>query len=49
MLLGIIDPDEGLRRVFGHDRRYDVGRWWCEQDQLEPTVQSSFRKGRLII
>ena len=27
MLLGIIDPDEGVRRVFGHDRPHDIGRW----------------------
>ena len=26
MLLGIIDPDEGVRRVFGHDRPHDVAR-----------------------
>jgi ABC-2 type transport system ATP-binding protein len=26
MLLGIIDPDEGVRRVFGHDRPHDIGR-----------------------
>lgn len=26
MLLGIIDPDAGLRRVFGHDRPHDIGR-----------------------
>ncbi|MFM7348796.1 MAG: ATP-binding cassette domain-containing protein, partial [Erythrobacter sp.] len=24
MLLGIIDPDEGVRRVFGHDRPHDI-------------------------
>ena len=26
MLLGIIDPDEGIRRVFGHDRPHDIAR-----------------------
>ncbi len=27
MLLGIIDPDEGLRRVFGHDRPHEIAKW----------------------
>ena len=26
ILLGIIDPDEGVRRVFGHDRPHDIAR-----------------------
>ena len=26
MLLGIIDPDEGMRRVFGHERPHEVSR-----------------------
>ncbi len=26
MLLGIIDPDEGVRRIFGHDRPHDIAR-----------------------
>lgn len=26
MLLGIIDPDEGVRRVFGNDRPHDIAR-----------------------
>ena len=26
MLLGIIDPDDGVRRVFGHDRPHDIAR-----------------------
>jgi ABC-2 type transport system ATP-binding protein len=26
MLLGIIDPDAGVRRVFGYDRPHDIGR-----------------------
>lgn len=27
MLLGIIDPDDGVRRVFGHDRPHEIARW----------------------
>ena len=27
MLLGIIDPDEGVRRMFGHDRPHEIGKW----------------------
>lgn len=27
MLLGIIDPDEGIRRVFGHDRPHEIAKW----------------------
>ena len=26
MLLGIIEPDEGIRRIFGHDRPHDIAR-----------------------
>lgn len=26
MLLGIIEPDEGVRRIFGHDRPHDIAR-----------------------
>jgi ABC-2 type transport system ATP-binding protein len=26
MLLGIIDPDEGVRRMLGHDRPHDIAR-----------------------
>ena len=26
MLLGILDPDEGVRRIFGHDRPHDIAR-----------------------
>ncbi|WP_120716776.1 ABC transporter ATP-binding protein [Tsuneonella amylolytica] len=26
MLLGIIDPDEGVRRIFGHERPHDIAR-----------------------
>lgn len=27
MLLGIIDPDEGVRRIFGHDRPHEIAKW----------------------
>lgn len=27
MLLGIIDPDEGVRRVFGHDHPHEIAKW----------------------
>ncbi len=27
MLLGIIDPDEGVRRLLGHDHPQDIARW----------------------
>ena len=27
MLLGIIDPDEGVRCVFGHDRPHEIAKW----------------------
>lgn len=27
MLLGIIDPDEGVRRVFGRDRPHEIAKW----------------------
>ncbi len=27
MLLGIIDPDEGVRRMFGHDRPHEIAKW----------------------
>ena len=27
MLLGIIDPDAGVRRVFGHDRPHEIAKW----------------------
>lgn len=27
MLLGIIDPDQGVRRVFGHDRPHEIAKW----------------------
>jgi ABC-2 type transport system ATP-binding protein len=42
MLLGIIDPDEGVRRVFGHDRPHDVARligYLPEERGLYPTMK----------
>ena len=27
MLLGIFEPDEGVRRVFGHDRPHEIAKW----------------------
>ncbi|MCZ8368742.1 MAG: ATP-binding cassette domain-containing protein [Porphyrobacter sp.] len=42
MLLGIIDPDEGVRRVFGHDRPHDIGRligYLPEERGLYPTMK----------
>ena len=43
MLLGIIDPDEGIRRVFGHDRPHDIGRligYLPEERGLYPAMKS---------
>lgn len=43
MLLGIIDPDEGLRRVFGHDRPHDIGRligYLPEERGLYPAMKA---------
>ena len=43
MLLGIIDPDEGVRRVFGHDRPHDIGRligYLPEERGLYPAMKS---------
>lgn len=42
MLLGIIDPDEGVRRVFGHDRPQDIARligYLPEERGLYPTMR----------
>ncbi len=42
MLLGIIDPDEGVRRVFGHDRPHDIGRligYLPEERGLYPSMK----------
>ena len=43
MLLGIIDPDEGVRRVFGHDRPHDIAReigYLPEERGLYPSMKS---------
>nr|WP_255551903.1 ATP-binding cassette domain-containing protein [Erythrobacter crassostrea] len=43
MLLGIIDPDDGVRRVFGHDRPHDIGRligYLPEERGLYPAMKS---------
>ncbi|WP_284124020.1 ABC transporter ATP-binding protein [Parerythrobacter aestuarii] len=43
MLLGIIDPDEGVRRVFGHDRPHEIGRligYLPEERGLYPSMKS---------
>ena len=43
MLLGIIDPDEGTRRLFGHDRPHDIGRligYLPEERGLYPAMKA---------
>jgi ABC-2 type transport system ATP-binding protein len=43
MLLGIIDPDEGLRRVLGHDRPHDVSHaigYLPEERGLYPAMKT---------
>ena len=43
MLLGIIDPDEGVRRVFSHERPHDIGRmigYLPEERGLYPSMKS---------
>ncbi|KPL69195.1 ABC transporter ATP-binding protein [Erythrobacter sp. SG61-1L] len=43
MLLGIIDPDEGTRRVLGHDRPHDVARligYLPEERGLYPSMKA---------
>lgn len=43
MLLGIIDPDEGIRRVLGHDRPHDIARligYLPEERGLYPSMKS---------
>jgi len=43
MLLGIIDPDEGVRRVLGHDRPHDIARligYLPEERGLYPAMKS---------
>jgi ABC-2 type transport system ATP-binding protein len=42
MLLGIIDPDAGVRRVFGHDRPHDIARligYLPEERGLYPSMK----------
>lgn len=42
MLLGIIDPDEGVRRIFGHDRPHDIAQligYLPEERGLYPTMK----------
>ena len=44
MLLGIIEPDEGVRRVFGHDNPQDIGRligYLPEERGLYPAMKLS--------
>ncbi|MEP0189495.1 MAG: ATP-binding cassette domain-containing protein [Erythrobacter sp.] len=43
MLLGIIDPDEGTRLLFGHDRPHDIGRligYLPEERGLYPAMKA---------
>lgn len=43
MLLGIIDPDEGVRRVFGHDRPHEIARligYLPEERGLYPSMKA---------
>ena len=43
MLLGIIDPDEGVRRIFGHDRPHDIARmigYLPEERGLYPAMKA---------
>ncbi|HSG33929.1 MAG TPA: ATP-binding cassette domain-containing protein [Sphingomonadaceae bacterium] len=43
MLLGIIDPDKGIRRVLGHDRPHDVARligYLPEERGLYPAMKA---------
>jgi ABC-2 type transport system ATP-binding protein len=43
MLLGIIDPDEGVRRVFGHERPHDIARligYLPEERGLYPSMKA---------
>ena len=44
MLLGIIDPDAGVRRVFGYDRPHEIARligYLPEERGLYPTMKAS--------
>ena len=43
MLLGIIDPDEGVRKIFGHDRPHDIARligYLPEERGLYPSMKA---------
>jgi len=43
MLLGIIDPDEGVRRIFGHERPHDIARligYLPEERGLYPSMKA---------
>jgi len=43
MLLGIIDPDQGVRRVFGYDQPHEVGRligYLPEERGLYPAMKA---------
>ena len=43
MLLGIIDPDEGVRRVLGHEKPHDIGRligYLPEERGLYPSMKA---------
>ncbi|NVE95274.1 ABC transporter ATP-binding protein [Altererythrobacter lutimaris] len=43
MLLGIIDPDAGVRRIFGHDHPHDIARligYLPEERGLYPTMKA---------
>ncbi len=43
MLLGIIDPDDGVRRIFGHDRPHDIARligYLPEERGLYPAMKA---------
>ncbi|WP_408609046.1 ABC transporter ATP-binding protein [Allopontixanthobacter sediminis] len=43
MLLGIIDPDAGIRRIFGHDRPHDIARmigYLPEERGLYPSMKA---------
>ena len=42
MLLGIIDPDEGVRRIFGHDRPHEIAKmigYLPEERGLYPSMK----------
>ncbi|WP_416172343.1 ABC transporter ATP-binding protein [Allopontixanthobacter sp.] len=43
ILLGIIDPDEGVRRIFGHDRPHDIAQmigYLPEERGLYPSMKA---------